>query len=237
MKILNQTHHEYLEGKHQCLKKQSLIYLLIALGVMAVFFILKQFLCLIIALIFFSLGIAKLGKANDYKKGIDGEKAVINRLQELDDSWLLINDVKIIKRGGNIDHILLSPKGVFVLETKNYEGSIRCYQDDWSKKRRHRKKFIPGYFPIRSISKQVKSEAFSLRRLIKIKAKLDIPVIPICVFANPEVKLKLIKPTIIVLKIKDLVKWLQKFRAPRILSEQEINLISKCILEKTKGNN
>jgi len=234
MKILNQTRYEYLGRNYRRLKKRGLMFLLVALVGTVSLLAIIPLLGIIVGGIFGVIALKNFDEAENFKRGKEGEKAVVNTLQELDDSWWLINDVKITKKGGNIDHILLSPKGVFVLEAKNYEGSIRCYQDEWSKRRKRRKRFIPRYFPIESVSKQARFEAFSLRRLLRMKAKLDIGVVPICVFTNPEVKLKVIKPRVKVLKIRHLTKFLQKIKPKQPLSEKELGLISQCILEKNR---
>lgn len=61
-------------------------------------------------------------------KGSIGEKQVSTLLQKLDpNNYILINDIHIPKKNGStsqIDHILISHKGLFVIETKNYKGWI-----------------------------------------------------------------------------------------------------------------
>jgi hypothetical protein len=47
-------------------------------------------------------------------------------LKRLDDSHYLINDVILPSSRGNIDHILLTPKGIFAIETKHWDGEIIC---------------------------------------------------------------------------------------------------------------
>jgi len=81
--------------------------------------------------------------ARDADKGRHGEDTVINLLQSLDDSNYLINDVILPPSKGNIDHILLTPKGIFAIETKNWDGKFICKGDEW---KRHYKK---GIFPAR----------------------------------------------------------------------------------------
>lgn len=51
----------------------------------------------------------------------------------LNTKYKLLNDVTIKLQSGNtsqIDHILLSPYGIFVIETKNYKGIIRGTAED-----------------------------------------------------------------------------------------------------------
>lgn len=67
-------------------------------------------------------------------KGIIGEKTVSIILTKLDkDKYKVINDI-IVKNGektSQIDHLVVSNYGVFVIETKNYKGWI--YGDEYKK--------------------------------------------------------------------------------------------------------
>jgi hypothetical protein len=59
--------------------------------------------------------------------GIIGEKSVASFLSALDSKkYLLINDLMIKNevRTSQIDHVVISNYGIFVIETKNYEGWI-----------------------------------------------------------------------------------------------------------------
>lgn len=67
-----------------------------------------------------------------FKKGFDGEQKVSDYIEsKLSDNYYLINDVKRLDGYGNIDHIILAPNGIFVLETKNNEGEIFFNGDNW----------------------------------------------------------------------------------------------------------
>ncbi len=68
----------------------------------------------------------------NYKDGFEGENQVTKSLYSaLNDQYYLINDVKFSGRYGNIDHVVLAPNGIFVIETKNHRGKITCYGDNW----------------------------------------------------------------------------------------------------------
>lgn len=60
------------------------------------------------------------------RQGFKGENRVTRNLEaNFDDTHFLINDILYINDKGhkeNIDHIVLSPNGIFVLETKDYRG-------------------------------------------------------------------------------------------------------------------
>ena len=86
-----------------------------------------------------------------YNGGLQGEKTVIKHLNKtLNDEYYLLNDVYMHNGGGDIDHIVLGPNGVFVLETKNWSGKITCNGDDWQR---------PGKHDMGSPSRQAKRNA------------------------------------------------------------------------------
>jgi hypothetical protein len=169
-------------------------------------------------------------KAFSYRWGIQGEKAVEKELHVLDDSYSLINDIMMSDSGGNIDHVLLSPKGIFIIETKNYSGEIRCNGDQWTKKVGYR------LYEIRSVSKQAKNNAKRLSNLIKENTNRTVYVRPICVFTYPSARLRLYKPTLPILRLKELAEFVEQ--APQInsLSDSEIQVISQCILGEHSNN-
>lgn len=118
----------------------------------------------ILSLIFFSCGLHYFKRRSDWHKGILGEKMVVEALTPLDNSYVLINDVVLPDRTGNIDHILVSPSSVFVIETKSYR---------WHYLNR---------FPLR----QAIRSAISLRQFLKKQIQLDmfIPAILVSTDSN-----------------------------------------------------
>ncbi len=68
-----------------------------------------------------------LRKYHIYGGGWEGEEQVINLLSsKLSDDFLLLNSLYLRGGVGDIDHVVLSPGGIFVLETKNWSGNIVC---------------------------------------------------------------------------------------------------------------
>lgn len=58
-----------------------------------------------------------------WRKGAEGERAVGRRLDRLErDGWTVIHDLTVGSRGANIDHLVIGPGGVFVINTKNHLG-------------------------------------------------------------------------------------------------------------------
>ncbi|QIZ62532.1 nuclease-related domain-containing protein [Acinetobacter indicus] len=73
-------------------------------------------------------------------KGKIGEWAVLRQAkQHLDERYILLNDLTLPDQDGGttqIDHVLLSPFGIFVIESKNYKGWIfgSARQKMWTQK-------------------------------------------------------------------------------------------------------
>jgi hypothetical protein len=63
-----------------------------------------------------------------WRRGAEGEERVAAVLERtLDASWSVIHDLTVGMRGANLDHLVIGPPGVFVLNTKNLTGHVRVY--------------------------------------------------------------------------------------------------------------
>ena len=72
-----------------------------------------------------SLKTMLFGAGNDFhaaSKGMQGERLVGRELKKLPEGWRVWHDLDI--GGENLDHVVASAKGVFVVEAKNYAGSV-----------------------------------------------------------------------------------------------------------------
>lgn len=64
-------------------------------------------------------------RAEMFEKGADGEAATAALLQQLPAGWTAIHDVRWpSRRFANIDHLVIGPGGVFVIDSKNWSGHI-----------------------------------------------------------------------------------------------------------------
>ncbi|UTB32362.1 MAG: NERD domain-containing protein [Methanobacterium sp. ERen5] len=71
----------------------------------------------------------KNGKS--WNKGIVGEKTVTKYLNKLPEAYFIFNDVKFPGSYGDLDHVVVGPTGIFVIETKNYDGFYVVKEDGW----------------------------------------------------------------------------------------------------------
>lgn len=163
-----------------------------------------------------------------YNGGLQGEKTVIKHLNKtLNDDYYLLNDVYMHNGGGDIDHIVLGPNGVFVLETKNWSGKITCNSDDWQR---------PGKHAMGSPSRQAKRNAAKVMHLIDSTSalrSLSIWVEGIVVFTNSNIKLNLNSPTVPILKLHQLTSHITAHKAINPLSQLQLEEIAKEIQKQS----
>ena len=169
-----------------------------------------------------------LRKYRIYRGGWEGEKKVVQLLRsKLSDDYILINDLCIRSGRGDIDHIVLGPTGIFVLETKNWSGDIACRGDDWQRVGRRAFKSSP--------SRQVKRNAARIRRIIDSSQSfraMNVRIEGIVVFTNNRANLRLDSPTVPILRLPQLANYLITHAYSGSLSRQQLDAIGKEILKQ-----
>lgn len=237
MKILKESGN-YLETKADENKKIAYIFFILG-GVVLIYFLtisLAFILLVPVILVFFlKIGHVFSNISSNYRSGIEGEKLVNETLSALDDTYLLINDIKLPDSYGNADHVVLGKNGIFVIETKNYSGQVICNGDDWIK--HYEGGFLDSDrdYNTNSPSKQVKRNAVKIKKIIEtskiIRRPLNIWVEGIVVFTNPDIELQLTDNTVPVLKIDELSNYIKNKKSKTIFSPQELESIGKTILK------
>lgn len=155
-------------------------------------------------------------------KGKYSEKLVNNKIQELPEEYVVFNDLLFEDNGYStqIDHIIVSPYGILVIETKGYKGWILGGENSeyWTQiiyKSKHQ-----FYNPIKQNAGHVRF----LRHLLK--CSVDIPFIPIVVFSN-DAELK-VRVNSIVVNRYNLKRAILQYRTP-ILNQETIDWITRTI--------
>lgn len=156
-------------------------------------------------------------------KGKYSEKLVYKKMLELTDEYTIFNDVLFGDNGHStqIDHIVVSPYGVFVIETKGYKGWIYGgeHSEYWTQTT------YSGKYQLYNPIKQNESHVRYLRHLLK--CSVDIPFIPIVVFNN-SADLKVHPGNHIVVNRCNLNWAISQYKAS-VLSQTTIDWIIKTI--------
>ena len=163
-------------------------------------------------------------------KGKLGERSVAKRLKRLDkNKYKVINDVilKTSRGTSQIDHLVVSNYGIFVIETKNYQGWIVGSEntDNWQQIIYNKKNFFRN--PIKQNYGHIKAIEENLKLNNKIK------YISIIVFMNGcDLKVNTTTP---VLYEHDLLKQIYKYKK-QLLSEEEVKNTYKMLLKANKNS-
>lgn len=121
-----------------------------------------------------------------YYKGEKGEEIITEVLKRsLDHRFIYIKNYSLpnVERG-DIDGLILGPKGIIVLEVKNYFGEFRISGSDLYRKTR---KWLTYKLYPKSPIRQVLKQAYFLRQILKDK-NIDVKIIPIVVFVNGRIE-------------------------------------------------
>lgn len=157
------------------------------------------------------------------KSGKAGELAVKEILRKLPREYIIFNDVLLkTKNGSNqIDHVVISPYGIFVIETKNHKGFILGKDNDrvWTQMLYNR----PNYTMYNQVL-QNESHIRHLSQALNIQMSYFVSSV---VFTNDNVDLSRVFSSYAVHK-RDLLNVIFRFRR-KILSLQDIKYLSDSL--------
>jgi hypothetical protein len=123
----------------------------------------------------------------NWRSGLIGEKTVVKNLSDkISNEYSMFNNIllKDGKRMGDIDHLIIGPTGVFVIETKNNKETVTFNGYKWEK-------------ISKSPSDQVVSNMFRVKDILKrcdVFKNREPFVDALVVFSNSKLKLKIEKP-------------------------------------------
>ena len=156
-------------------------------------------------------------------KGKYSEKLVNDKLLELSDEYIVFHNLlfESNSRSTQIDHLVVSPYGVFVIETKGYKGWVLGgeYSEYWTQVIYKSKQQF--YNPIRQNEGHVRFLRYLLR------TSFEIPFIQIVVFNN-DAELKIRIDNHIVVNRYDLKRTISQYQMV-VLSSEQVNWIIQTI--------
>lgn len=154
-------------------------------------------------------------------KGLIGEWRVRKQLRRLpEENYRVLNDITLRGKKGTsqIDHLVVSPYGIFVIETKNYKGWVHGSEDSeyWTQT------FYKYKTKFRNPIKQNWSHIYTLKE--NLQEYENVPYYPIIVFVGTG-KLKNLDVKTDVIYINALFETIMKHRGPKKLTDNEIGKI------------
>lgn len=199
-----------------------------------------------LTLIFFGIFGFLYGKNKEKAKilfaGLEGEKKSSKLLKKLPNPYYVIPGPRIQVDGqeSEMDHIIIGPNGIFVMETKNYNGRIVGSEKDNNLTQykvgrgggRYTKTF---YNPI----KQVNTHVYRLSKLLK-KYGYGQWVQGMVLFTNLKAEVNIKSNSIPVFNVKEngtkkVLNYITKYKSKANLDSKRCNEIVEFINESTKN--
>ncbi|MDU2063655.1 MAG: nuclease-related domain-containing protein [Sporomusaceae bacterium] len=164
--------------------------------------------------------------------GAEGERRVSAFLvKELSNDWVILNDLEVQsnQKTAQIDHLLVGPYGIVLIETKNVKGRISLTDNKqyWAQEKRYdTKQFYSPTLQARGHEAAIKS-VISLFHLDKY-----IPIRSVVLFSDEgiELKLPLFVDGVPVKKLETLAALDFTGGKEPVFSKQEVDYISRILL-------
>jgi len=152
----------------------------------------------------------------DARRGAVAEEDVGNLLGDLPAGYFVVHDFET--KRGNIDHIVVSTKGILTVATKSHRGVVSCEVDLL---KRDGNPFEKDFI------KQAWAEAYSIRDLLIENGICNLRPQPVIVFTEADVQVKKKVRGVHIVGIKDLPAFLEGL--PVWMSERLSTRIIDCL--------
>lgn len=163
--------------------------------------------------------------------GKAGERRVARKLDWLSKEYIVLNDIMLPTQYGTtqIDHIVVCPYGIFVIETKNYKGWIFGHEnsEEWKQSLLGKKRFwgwSSEQHKFRNPIRQNQAHTRAIKRIISEVG--DFRIIPIVVFSD-RADLKITTPNHIVVNWSSLRSVIKQYNTPCISDDEIKRIINK----------
>jgi hypothetical protein len=163
------------------------------------------------------------------KKGRDGEREVAEILDELTRSGAqVLHDIP--GKEGNVDHVVICRRGIFVVETKAWSKPANVWEMHFDGEKIH----IPTRAPDAAPIIQCKAEVSDIKALLKDSTSKHYPVRGVVVFLDWFVNRKASAggSDVWVLNPKELAGWVRRER--EVLSEADVSMATLHLKQYVK---
>lgn len=184
-----------------------------------------------IIIVFIGLFIRRIIMSSPDNIGKAGEKRVARKLDWLPKEYIILNDIMLPTQYGTtqIDHIVVSPYGIFVIETKNYKGWIfgHEYSEEWKQSLLGKKRFWGWSSEQHKFRNPIRQNQAHTRAIKRITSEVgEFPIIPIVVFSD-KADLKITTPNHIVVNWSSLRGAIKQYDTPCIPDDDIKKIINK----------
>jgi hypothetical protein len=160
-------------------------------------------------------------RAIAWKQGAVAEESVGALLEALPNNYFVVND--FVTKKGTADYIVVGPKGILTIETKNHPGVVTNQGE----------KLLQDGHPIeKDFIKQAWAQSYSVRDLLAEKGVCTLRPQPVIVFTDADVQVEERVRGVQIIGIKDLHAFLEGL--PVWMSERLSKGIIDCLWSTQK---
>jgi len=217
-----------IEQEQKELKKyKKLTVILIFVAILSKF--LSQFATIVIFVFYISLfflvftgflAIKHYSTIDILQKGLEGEIALQQTLRLLPDDFVALYNLPI-NNAGDIDCVLIGPKGVFAIEVKNHKGTIIYSEEGWTQIKVGRR---GGEYQgsLKDPRKQLLTNVNKLKSFLAEQNINKVWIQPILIFTNREAEIVIKKDPspIIICRVEDVLNIINssnKYVSPKLV--------------------
>lgn len=182
--------------------------------------------CLLILLV-----VVKLWLSSSKRTGKIGERKVARQLHRLSKKYIVLNNLLLDTSCGTtqIDHIVISPYGIFVIETKNYKGWIFGHENsqEWKQSLLGKRTFFgwsSNQYKFRNPIRQNMAHVIAVKAILKEIG--DFKIVPIVTFSD-NAELNITTPNNIVINWNDLYTEIKSYNTQCIGQEDIHRIVHK----------
>lgn len=177
-----------------------------------------------------------LNEGKSLEAGIAGEAEVTKKLGDyLDNRYFVFNDI-VLTRGrtsAQLDHLVVGPNGVFVIETKNWRGRVVGDVGDrmWRQLRNDRNRATPLSSPY--LQNQRHKDV--VVQMIEASG-LEVPdVVDLLVNRNRRATFEISGLPIPILEPSEACEYIARHRGQRVYSEEEVDKVVGMFMKAVGG--
>jgi hypothetical protein len=149
----------------------------------------------------------------NWRRGAEGEERVAAYLASLGERWAVIHDLTIGSKGANLDHLVIGPAGVFVLNTKNLTGKLTVYEHAILQNG-HKTTFVPAAL----------REARTVQKRLSAAAGREIHAWSVLVVMGCEIEVKKPLANLTLVAARSLPRWLDQLPGGALSPGEAIEL-------------
>jgi Nuclease-related domain/TadE-like protein len=157
---------------------------------------------------------------------------------QLPDEFVLVNGLKLRHGAGDIDHLVIGPTGVFLLETKTMAGKVVCNPNGtWQRTRQGRTGRYAAY--IGDPAGQVMRNMYAVRRRLQTRLPWLLQGTPLwveglIVFPHPKTELVAGHSRVPAVRLEDAARTICRHQARRPLRPNEVEEVLSALLNSTE---